>query len=181
MKMLRKLLGDAPGLTAIYGDGLGWRRLARSRPQLLLGFSCTQGPIGPGPSFPAQGSSERPSLLQISPWNPGSLSLGRHRSSASPSVQSRFLSVSSTLVHSQEQSLTNVWQTHLHLRVCFVGKPNHGSWCQECSKEQMLTQDFRAGSSAAWLEDAADYWKVYQGVIQVAAPEPDVIVFARVE
>ena len=45
----------------------------------------------------------------------------------------------------------------------------------------MLTQDFRAGSPAAWLEDAADYWKVYQGLIQVAAPEPDVIVLAGVE
>ena len=115
-KLLRNLPEDASWLLAIYGDILGWSNLASSRSQLLLGFTCTQWPIGPA-------------LLPNSkrPWNAGRLLLGRRHSSASPSVQSCFLSISSTLVGSQGHSLTNVWQTHLHLRACFVGRPNRGS------------------------------------------------------
>lgn len=121
---------------------------------LFMGISSA------GATWPAQGHScfwgspelsdpQAQPLLPNSkrPWNAGRLLLGRRHSSASPSVQSCFLSISSTLVGSQGHSLTNVWQTHLHLRACFVGRPNRGSQCQECSKEQMLILDFRAG----WL------------------------------
>lgn len=48
-KLLRNLLEDASWLLAIYGDILGWSNLASSRSQLLLGFTCTQWPIGPAP------------------------------------------------------------------------------------------------------------------------------------
>lgn len=109
---------------------------------LAQGHSCFWGSLAPSdPSAqPLLPSSKRP-------WNTGRLLLGCCHSSVSPSVQSCFLSISSKLVGSQEHSLTNVWQTNLHLRVCFVGKPNRGSQCQEYSKEQMLIWDFRAG----WL------------------------------
>ena len=130
---------------------------------------------------PTPVNSEGQYQHQTSPWNPGGAFGWQHHSSASPSVPSCSLSGASTVVGSQERSVTNVWQSHLHLRVGFVGTPNHSSWCQESSKEQMLRCNFRAGSCAAWLGDEADYWKVNQVLSQVAAAGPDVIVFARVE
>ena len=115
---------------------------------------------------------------QTSPWSPQGRLLGQHYSSASFSVSSCFLSLSATVMGSQEHSFTNVWQANLELRVDFRGKPSCRSLCQECSKKQMLMRNFGIiCPTGVWQGDC----EVNQAVVQDAASGPDVIIFARIE